>query len=86
MSKEKVLGLLQGLVLGIVQDDLANDAESRRKWIERKTEFDKEIAKLNSCDSLWLNDEYAKWLRTNKVFQEHLDELQKNPHYEALMG
>ena len=49
MSKEEILELLKTQIL------MLRDHQVKHKMIQEN------IQKLNSCDALWLQDEYGKW-------------------------
>jgi len=65
MNKEDVLALAKELVLFLRDHgEEGKKDKSKAKWFKEKTLLLKtEAGKLNSCDLLWLDDVYAKWLR-----------------------
>lgn len=64
MKKEEVLALSKELVLSVRDSRnkilTPEEAANRRAKIEL---LNREVANLNSCDMLWLDDEYGKFYR-----------------------
>ena len=63
MSKEEILELMKWLILELRdhETELKTDTGRRADWTGKSAYMQSEVAKLNSCDLNWLNDEYGKW-------------------------
>jgi len=73
-SKEKILEELIDLILTLKNKSKEFDKKSESynhalviRWTEKQKIITEAIESLNSCDSIWLNDEYAKWAQDNLV-------------------
>jgi hypothetical protein len=63
MTKEEILELMKWLILELRdhEEELKTDTRRRADWTGKSAYMQSEVAKLNSCDLNWLNDEYGKW-------------------------
>ena len=64
MNKEKVFSELQDIVKTLFSPNI-NNAEVKAKWDIKAKDLADNVKELNSCDSLWLSEEYAKWYEIN---------------------
>lgn len=65
MNKVEILELMKWLILELRDHDkeLKTDPRRQADWRGKSAYMQSEVAKLNSCDLNWLNDEYGKWER-----------------------
>lgn len=65
MDKNEVLCLLQNLILQLRDESslLQSDSNLKKDWVVKHQVLQRELKNLNSCDSLWLNEEYGKFFR-----------------------
>ena len=63
MNKEKILDTLKEMVTGLMENSekLKTDTAYQASWAKQQQDVGIAVKGLNSCDALWLNDEYAKW-------------------------
>ena len=79
MKKEELFERLKDSILTIVRknDELRTNSLLRLKWLENSQKIDAALKELNSCDMLWLNDEYGKWFKDNKEIQDGYESRRK---------
>jgi hypothetical protein len=65
MNKNEVLDLLKHLILQLRDHskELQGDPKLMRDWIAKNNHLQDSIKSLNSCDAVYINDEYAKWYK-----------------------
>ena len=63
MTKEEIFELMKVLILELRDhgEELKTDERKRMDFTAKSSYVESEVAKLNSCDANWLNDEYGKW-------------------------
>jgi hypothetical protein len=59
-TKEEVLTELQDVVKTLFSDNINHDF-IKAKWRLKSKQVDEDVKALNSCDLLWLSEEYSKW-------------------------
>jgi hypothetical protein len=66
MNKEQILQTLKELITQLKNNSKAfiDDENILQEWQKKQQEVGIAVKKLNSCDALWLNDEYAKWFNS----------------------
>jgi hypothetical protein len=64
-TKEEILEALKDLVLGLMKnpEKLKDNIIYQASWVNRQQEIGIAVKTLNSCDTLWLNDEYGAWFK-----------------------
>ena len=75
MTKEQILALLKDSVITLRDKGRTfHDNEAlRNAWMNQNTKISEAVKELNSCDMLWVNDEYAKWMQEN--FSDYIEKL-----------
>ena len=65
MTKEEIFELMKELILELRDhgEKLKKDERKRIDHTAKSSYIQTEVAKLNSCDANWLNDEYGKWYK-----------------------
>ena len=65
MNREQILASLKSSILTIRDKgkELATNEDMYKAWVKENNIIREEVNKLDSCDMLWLNDEYGKWFR-----------------------
>lgn len=63
MTRDEILNGMKDLILDLRDNKevLQKDKERQSQWKERMEEVTVACNNLNSCDALWLTDEYGKW-------------------------
>jgi hypothetical protein len=63
MTKEEIFELMKVLILELRnhEEELKTDGRKRMDYTAKSAYIESEVAKLNSCDANWLNDEFGKW-------------------------
>lgn len=63
MNKDDILSMLKSQVLALRDQsrEIESDKRLQLDWSEKTKFLINNIHGLNSCDMLWLNDEYGKW-------------------------
>ncbi len=75
MNKEEVLTLLKTQVLDLRDRsaEIQKDPRLMDDWVVKTQYLGNAVKGLNSCDAVWLNDEYSKWFK--KEVQPHIVKL-----------
>ena len=75
MNKEESLELMKHLILQLRDNEKALRENPRlmQDWVAKQEHLKSEIDKLNSCDAVWLNDQYMAWFK--KEIEPHVSNL-----------
>lgn len=76
MNKEEILSLLKTQVLNLRDRsaEIQKDPQLMADWIAKTKLLQQRVNSLNSCDILWINDEYSKWaIKEIKPYTDSLD-------------
>ena len=78
MNKRQVLKSIQELVLDLVDNSkrLGEDDEYMKAWAQKQKEMDAALKKLNSCDILWVSENYEKWFNSNPRIKETMGKME----------
>lgn len=78
MNKEQILEAFKSSILTIQNKgkELATNKDLYKAWKREVNTINEKIRELNSCDMLWLNDNYAKWSKEN--LQTDIDKFLEN--------
>lgn len=91
MKKEQILDLLKDTVLTLKDKskELSKNDLLYKAWKEQNKRVAEEVKKLDSCDMLWISDEYGKWFKQhilpevdkfrNNLGSEWVPSLDSNP-------
>jgi len=60
MKRETIFNGLKDLILTLKSVNIERD-EILSLWLTKYKELEKEIDNMNSCDMLWLSEEYETW-------------------------
>ena len=74
MNKEEILERLKDSVLTILRKgkEFRENPPLFQKWQENYHKLENGIKSLNSCDCLWVNDEYGKWFKEHEEIQTRI--------------
>ena len=67
MNKEEILEALKSLVDELVnhEDELTASENKKLEWERKRRDCMAAITNRNSCDMLWISDEFDKWFKDN---------------------
>ena len=87
MTKEEILECLKDSILTLLRKnkEIKENDILLKKWQENANRIDEGVKSLNSCDSLWLAEQYQKWLKENEEIQKGIkdrtEELEKTTEW-----
>jgi hypothetical protein len=63
MNKEELLDLLKHLILQLRDHskELQSDPRLMKDWVAKSKHLQNSLGLLNSCDALWVSENYGKW-------------------------
>ena len=75
MNRDDILSMLKAQILTLRDrsKELQSNPRLMQDWIAKTEMIQKEVNKLNSCDTLYLDAEYAKWY--NKEIKPYADKV-----------
>lgn len=76
--RRAALKALQDVILFMANNrgKIKGNPTMTEEFFRLKADMDKKISSLNSCDALWVTDEYGKWFKT-EIEPRFKDELEK---------
>ena len=74
LTKEQVLERLKDSILTLARKgrEFKDNKELFSKWDETRKIVNKAVEGLNSCDMLWLSEQYEIWFKSDKEMQDKL--------------
>lgn len=65
MTKEESLELMKWLILQLRDNGqkLKDDPMLMADWVAKQKHLETSVKALNSCDALWINDNYGVWYK-----------------------
>ena len=63
-KKEVILSDLKDLIKTLISSNV-KDEKIKKLWDKKAKKVQKDFDELNSCDMLWIDEEYHKWYRSD---------------------